>query len=304
MNMNKRDWRIRILAFLPAAAWYRVIWGFSGQTAAVSGGLSDRLLSQLLTALSPAFAEAGTAAQTAAVELLSFFERKAAHMFLYFTLALLVCFALCFFLQRSRRRILFSALVCALLASLDEYHQTMVPGRSGEVRDVLVDLCGACIALGLMALPHLARWGRRSFQIPLPAFLPAIVCTLPIILVIFGPGAMDSALPVWAAEEFLPDAEAAPPMPALAPALWGAVYLAACGLMGLCAPLAALLAGAKPWMTGAAGAGAVLIAALLAGIAGAVSPLAAAGLVLLGELGGLAMWALGTILVPCEQMRK
>ena len=34
----------KLLLWLPAALWYRVIWGFSAQTAAVSGDLSDRLL--------------------------------------------------------------------------------------------------------------------------------------------------------------------------------------------------------------------------------------------------------------------
>ena len=33
-----------IFSWLLALLWYRVIWGFSAQTAAVSGDLSDRLL--------------------------------------------------------------------------------------------------------------------------------------------------------------------------------------------------------------------------------------------------------------------
>ena len=75
---------------LPAALWYGVIWNFSAQTAAVSGDLSDRLLWRMLAVVSPAFAAADGEVQSASVELLSFFERKAAHMFLYFTLVLLV----------------------------------------------------------------------------------------------------------------------------------------------------------------------------------------------------------------------
>ena len=35
---------LKLLLWLPALLWYRVIWGFSAQTAAVSGDLSDRLL--------------------------------------------------------------------------------------------------------------------------------------------------------------------------------------------------------------------------------------------------------------------
>lgn len=47
----------KLLLWLPAALWYRVIWGFSAQTAAVPGGLSDRLLWRLLAALSPMLRE-------------------------------------------------------------------------------------------------------------------------------------------------------------------------------------------------------------------------------------------------------
>ena len=60
----------KLLLWLPAALWYRVIWGFSAQTAAVSGDLSDRLLWRLMTALSPAFAAGDFPARSAAVELL------------------------------------------------------------------------------------------------------------------------------------------------------------------------------------------------------------------------------------------
>ena len=79
-----------VLLWLPAALWYRVIWGFSAQTAAVSGDLSDRLLWRLMNGLSPSFAGAGEALQSAAVELLSYFEREAADMVWSVVLAVLV----------------------------------------------------------------------------------------------------------------------------------------------------------------------------------------------------------------------
>lgn len=86
---------LKLLLWLPALLWYRVIWGFSAQTAAVSGDLSDRLLWRLMALVSPAFAGADAVTQNAAVELLSFFERKAAHMFLYFAFYILSSFCCC-----------------------------------------------------------------------------------------------------------------------------------------------------------------------------------------------------------------
>ena len=67
----------KLLVWLPALLWCQVIWGFSAQTAAVSGDLSDRLLWRLMALVSPAFAGGDAETQNAVVELLSFFERKA-----------------------------------------------------------------------------------------------------------------------------------------------------------------------------------------------------------------------------------
>ena len=100
--MNKKNF-LNYALWLPPALWYRVIWGFSAQSAGVSGDLSDRLLYRFLLALSPAFAASGEAERLEAVELLSFLERKAAHMFLYFVLALLLAAALSPWLRHPAR---------------------------------------------------------------------------------------------------------------------------------------------------------------------------------------------------------
>ena len=127
------------LLWIPAALWYRVVWGFSTQTAAVSGDLSDRLLWLLLERVSPSFAGADTAVRSAAVELLSFFERKAAHMFLYFVLALLLWLALSGLAGRITSRAAGTALLSALLAGLGGWHGAVAgrclrPAGSGRAR--------------------------------------------------------------------------------------------------------------------------------------------------------------------------
>jgi len=171
---------LKYLLWLPPLLWYRLIWGLSAQTAAVSGGMSDGLLYRFLLALSPAFAASGEAARLEAVESLSFLERKAAHMFLYFTLALLLLAALSLWVRR--RRAPAALALCALAAALDEYHQTFVPGRSGELRDVLVDLGGAAAALALAALLALWRRGDRPARLALGGLclLPAVLALLPL----------------------------------------------------------------------------------------------------------------------------
>lgn len=244
---------LKLLLWLPALLWYRVIWGFSAQTAAVSGDLSDRLLWRLMALVSPAFAGADAVTQNAAVELLSFFERKAAHMFLYFVLILLLWLALLPLIRSKRHQVLLAAVLCAVLAGLDEYHQTFIPGRSGELRDVCVDLAGATVAVLLVAvLLWTARWRkdcRRSFA----AWLPLGLCAL-LAAIIAAFGMSFSQLPafVWAVERFVPDfpaldgAAQAALLAALSPILRETLFSAACGLMGACGVLSAVLAIRNP----------------------------------------------------------
>lgn len=301
--MRGNDLRVKALALLPAAAWYRLIWGFSAQTAAVSGSLSGRLLYRLLGLLSPAFAASPETARTAAVELLSFFVRKAAHMFLYFVLALLVCFAVCFFSRRIRQRMGLTAFVCALLAGLDEYHQTMVPGRSGELRDVLVDLCGAGIALSFLALPHLAAWCKRSLGVPLPALVPAALALTCLCLALRPAEAHEaSALPVWAASRFVPEVSGSY-LKFLAPPWRDALFLAACGITGICVPLVGLLAGLERRTVCGICGGTILAMGGLSWGGGAALPLAAAATAALAALCTGAMWRIAAALAPLRRYR-
>ena len=258
-----------LLRALPALAWYRLIWGFSAQTAAVSGGLSDRLLWRLLALLSPAFAASDPSAQNAAVELLSFAERKAAHMFLYFVLALLLWLAVAPLLRRNRCR-------TAAVMALDEWHQLSVPGRSGQVRDVLIDLTGAAMALTLSALLlWVARRRRRGIPCR-PAWCAVLLCAALMAATLF----------------------AFPAQPETAPILREVCFLTLCALLGWCAALCALLCG----LSSASTLGLALFSALLPAALGALSLGAAllpsaAALALLGCGLGFGLWLLARCLL-------
>lgn len=73
--------------------------------------------------------------------------RKGAHITEYAMLLLAIAWPL--WISRPRLRGLKLALIAigmtVLYAAIDEFHQTFVPGRSGEIRDILIDLIGACI---------------------------------------------------------------------------------------------------------------------------------------------------------------
>ncbi len=133
-------WKAKILSFLPAAAWYAVIFAFSAQTGEESGRLSGAVARRSIGLLG----ELGEIFETDwdAFLLLTFFVRKAAHMSIYFILAALLFYALWRSGLRPRPGMAAAVGLCALLAGLDEFHQTFVPGRDGKLSDVLIDLSG------------------------------------------------------------------------------------------------------------------------------------------------------------------
>lgn len=152
----------RAIAFCPAAVWYLIIWRFSAQPALVSGALSDRLLYRLLEALSNVFREQSEEGKRAIVLFLSFFERKGAHMFLYFVLTGLLLLALHGLSCRFCLKAGLALGLCGILAAVDEIRQRFVPGRSGELRDVAVDLTGGAVFLLLCWLIRCVRLAHRN----------------------------------------------------------------------------------------------------------------------------------------------
>jgi VanZ family protein len=56
-----------------------------------------------------------------------------------------------------------SVLGTALVASLDEWHQTFIPTRTGTVRDVVLDTCAA-IAAQILVLLWMKRRARKPLE--------------------------------------------------------------------------------------------------------------------------------------------
>jgi VanZ family protein len=90
--------------------------------------------------------------------LLDFLMKKSAHVIEYFILTILLAKGLG--LKKSPQSVIYAL----IYAFSDEIHQLFVPGRTGMLRDVLVDSIG--ISLALISIIMFPLW--RKFLFPTP----------------------------------------------------------------------------------------------------------------------------------------
>ena len=81
--------------------------------------------------------------------------RKFAHGFEFAILSILLIIALNN--SKINKIYLLSFLISFLYAMTDEYHQTLINGRSGEIRDILIDTSGALIGIIIYLLCKLIK---------------------------------------------------------------------------------------------------------------------------------------------------
>ena len=141
--MRKRR-AFRIISALLLTFWMGCIFFFSSQPAKESNNLSGGVIEQVVSAVYPGFSDMEKAEQTELVSSFQHVTRKTAHFSAYGLLGILSFLSLISYRKpKFSVRCLISAGVCLLYAISDEIHQLFVPGRSGEVRDVLLDFSGA-----------------------------------------------------------------------------------------------------------------------------------------------------------------
>lgn len=141
---------LKLLSLVPTVLLLFLIFGFSAQDGESSGSLSFEI-SLFLVKLASPFLPAAMSEEVLLerAELIHYFVRKAAHMTEYFLLTLSLQLPLTAWFSNKisqKPRIVIGFAATVLFAALDEFHQTFVPGRSGNFTDVCIDSTGALIA--------------------------------------------------------------------------------------------------------------------------------------------------------------
>lgn len=78
--------------------------------------------------------------------------RKSAHFIVYTLFGGFLMYTLCRFKKPSLNIWAAAVIMTACYAATDEFHQTFVPGRSGELRDIMIDTSGGILGSGIVFL--------------------------------------------------------------------------------------------------------------------------------------------------------
>lgn len=142
----------KVIKIILVILWMMMIFLLSNEEAVKSSKKSDGLIIrtvELFTGKSLSVQE-----KEKVLKYLVFPVRKCAHLSLYLILGILIISLLHEYMVINIRVVILSLLISFLYACSDEIHQLFVLGRSGEVRDVLIDTLGACLGVSFYYLVY------------------------------------------------------------------------------------------------------------------------------------------------------
>lgn len=156
---NTADSKKRFLYLIPVIIWMIFIFYMSGKTGQESSGQSGKI-SLFITDLLEKVRQDSPQAMQNLQDILELVIRKAAHMTEYailFLLSYLATVKISMSQSRFYNRSI-AVLISLLYACSDEMHQLLVPGRSGKMIDVGIDMAGVLIVLICMILSKNTKW--------------------------------------------------------------------------------------------------------------------------------------------------
>jgi VanZ family protein len=157
--------KTKVLMWLPAIFMMVIIFQFSTANGKQSAGLSLKLTEQLVDVIiDTANLELSQEEKIDMLEVIHTPIRKLGHMAEYGMLALTLAFPLYFcHHKRGRKLVIWCEGIGILYACTDEIHQLIVPERSGQLTDVLIDSIGLTLGLifFLLVLQVINRFLRK-----------------------------------------------------------------------------------------------------------------------------------------------
>ncbi|MCE5286409.1 MAG: VanZ family protein [Pelosinus sp.] len=148
MNQLNRIKIVKIALWGVVFLWLVLIFALSAQPAERSDLLSKRITGIIAGAISwIASLDIDAKTINGLISVWNNVVRKFAHGWVYFILGILVIKAITYTRLTGFKAYVLTLVFCSIYAASDEFHQLFVPGRSGQISDVLIDLLGAVFGM-------------------------------------------------------------------------------------------------------------------------------------------------------------
>ncbi|MBR2139132.1 MAG: VanZ family protein [Bacilli bacterium] len=157
----KKQTILRIISIIFVLAWMVTVFMLSHQIAEDSSKTSSNFITVIIKLFNKDIGQEQLETIMLKVETI---VRKLAHFVLYTLGGMLITIMFINFKEYITKTKIASFLLGATYAITDEIHQLFIPGRSGEIRDVLIDstgiLLGVFIIYLLMRIKGMFRSGK------------------------------------------------------------------------------------------------------------------------------------------------
>ena len=143
----------RIITLILIIIWMIFVFYLSNQTADDSSTLSQGFLKTFLNLFN---LKSETAIITETL------IRKLAHFVLYTIGGLLIYTHIKTYNLKDDSKVILTQIIGTFYAFTDEFHQVFIPGRSGEIRDVLIDSLGIVTGIFFIVIIDMIREKKKE----------------------------------------------------------------------------------------------------------------------------------------------
>lgn len=162
-DVKRKNIIIRLITFMLIITVCMAIFKFSSEDSEKSTGTSDFVIDCIIN-VNPFTKNLDSAEKEEIKENIKLPIRKLAHFSIYTVLGVTtMCHVSTYAIDRWKR-IGGSLAIGMLYAISDEIHQLFVPGRSGQVTDVLIDTMGVLVGIGIVLVIQ-NRMGKDKVNI-------------------------------------------------------------------------------------------------------------------------------------------
>lgn len=135
--------KIRVISCITTIMIMALIFFFSSQNSVESSTVSKGFTVMVVRAVVSFFIHDGNIVEGIVMAIHNM-VRKMAHFTIYMSLGISSFTMLYSTLKRTKlKTLIYTCLFCGVYAATDEFHQLFIDGRSGEIRDILIDTSGA-----------------------------------------------------------------------------------------------------------------------------------------------------------------